>query len=139
MPLHAVEIEDDANRGIGVSANANLPDDIGGEAENRVGERRGGLDAADARPRGRVLDGRSVFALLRDRGREWGRDMLIEGGAGAAGVFTAIRTYSYVYVEYANGERELYDLLRDAAQLMSRHADPAYASAVSRKLPPASR
>jgi arylsulfatase A-like enzyme len=91
------------------------------------------LDAADARPGGRVLDGRSVFALLRDRGREWGRDMLIEGGAGAAGVFTAIRTYRYVYVEYANGERELYDLRRDAAQLMSRHADPAYAS-VRRRL-----
>ena len=52
---------------------------------------------ADARPGGRVLDGRSVFALLRDRGQEWGRDMLIEG-AGAAGVFTAIRTYRYVYV-----------------------------------------
>ncbi len=85
------------------------------------------LDAANARP-GRVEDGRSLFPLLRDSGREWGRDLLIEGNAGVNGGFTALRTYRYIYVEYSNGERELYDLRSDPFQLQSRHADPAYAS-----------
>jgi N-acetylglucosamine-6-sulfatase len=83
------------------------------------------LDAADARP-GRVEDGRSLFPLLRDRGREWGRDLLVEGAAGVNGPFRALRNYRYVYVEYANGERELYDLQRDPYQLQSRHADRRY-------------
>jgi hypothetical protein len=85
------------------------------------------LHAARARPR-RVQDGRSLFPLLDDPGREWGRDLLIEGNAGANGTFDALRTYRYVYVEYANGERELYDLRSDPFQLQSRHADPRYAA-----------
>jgi len=36
---------------------------------------------------------------LRDSGREWGRDRLIEGNAGVNGGFRALRTYRYVYVE----------------------------------------
>ena len=32
-----------------------------------------------------------------------------------------------MYTEYANGDRELYDLRIDSAQVASRHADPAYA------------
>ncbi|HKF80675.1 MAG TPA: sulfatase/phosphatase domain-containing protein [Thermoleophilaceae bacterium] len=55
-------------------------------------------DAANARP-GRLEDGRSLFPLLRDSGREWGRDLLIEGNAGVNGGFSALRTYRYVYVE----------------------------------------
>ena len=83
------------------------------------------LDAADARA-GRVQDGRSLFPLLRDRGREWGRDLLIEGGDAGANAFDALRTYRYVFVQYTNGEQELYDLRRDPFQLQSRHADPRY-------------
>ena len=86
------------------------------------------LDAADARP-GRVQDGRSLFPLLRDtHRREWGRDLLIEGGDGGANQFDAIRTYRYVFVQYVNGEQELYDLKRDPFQLQSLHADPRYAA-----------
>jgi N-acetylglucosamine-6-sulfatase len=84
------------------------------------------LDAAGARA-GRVQDGRSLFGLLRDPGREWGRDLLIEGGDGSSSHFDAIRTYRYVFVQYVNGEQELYDLKRDPFQLQSLHADPAYA------------
>ncbi len=40
VPLHAVEIEDDANGAVGVPADANLPHDVGREAQHRVGERR---------------------------------------------------------------------------------------------------
>ncbi len=91
------------------------------------------LDATGAQP-GRTEDGRSLFELLRDPGREWGRDLLIEGGgAPGKGEFDALRTYRYLYAEYSNGDRELYDLDRDPYELQSRHADRAYAS-VRKKL-----
>jgi hypothetical protein len=42
-----------------------------------------------------------------------------------------------MYAEYANGDRELYDLVRDPYELQSRHADPRYAAirgALARRL-----
>jgi N-acetylglucosamine-6-sulfatase len=85
------------------------------------------LDAADAAS-GRVQDGRSLFGLLSDRGLEWGRELLIEGGGGSGGfAFTALRNYRWKYVEYATGERELYDLERDPDELNSLQAEPKYA------------
>jgi hypothetical protein len=45
---------------------------------------------------------------------------------GAASLFWSIRQGKYVYTEYANGDRELYDLRMDSAQVASRHADPTY-------------
>jgi hypothetical protein len=49
-----------------------------------------------------------------------------DGGQGANG-FNAIRTRDHTYVEYATGERELYDLQRDPFQLdnIAASADPA--------------
>jgi N-acetylglucosamine-6-sulfatase len=86
------------------------------------------LEAAGAKP-GKPQDGRSLFPLLEDRGLEWGRDLLIEGAPGVnQPAFDALRTYRYVYVQHATGERELYDLERDPHQLTSLHNDPAYAS-----------
>jgi N-acetylglucosamine-6-sulfatase len=85
------------------------------------------LEAAGAKP-GKPQDGRSLFPLLEDRGLEWGRDLLIEGAPGVnQPAFDALRTYRYVYVQHATGERELYDLERDPHQLTSLHNDPAYA------------
>jgi len=73
-------------------------------------------------------DGRSLFPLLKDPGLESGRDLLVEGPGGFDVVaFDALRTYRYLYVQYVNGSRELYDLDRDPNQLQSVHADPAYA------------
>jgi N-acetylglucosamine-6-sulfatase len=86
------------------------------------------LDAAGALP-GKLQDGRSLFPLLDDPGLEWGRDLLIEGAPGFnQPAFDALRTYRYVYVEHANGERELYDLERDPHQLRSLYLDPGYAA-----------
>jgi N-acetylglucosamine-6-sulfatase len=85
------------------------------------------LEAAGATA-GKPQDGRSLFPLLEDRGLEWGRDLLIDGAPGVnQPAFDALRTYRYVYVQHANGERELYDLERDPHQLTSLHNDPAYA------------
>ena len=84
------------------------------------------VDAAGARPR-RVLDGRSLLPLMEDPLTEYGRDLLVEGSAGGLG-FAALRSRNYLYVEWSNGEQELYDLRQDPHQVTSRHADPAYAS-----------
>jgi N-acetylglucosamine-6-sulfatase len=85
------------------------------------------VDVADARPL-RVMDGRSLLPLAEDTGRRTGRDILIERGPGGNNqqIFAALRTPRYLYAEYSNGERELYDLMRDPYQLTSLHADPAH-------------
>jgi N-acetylglucosamine-6-sulfatase len=93
---------------------------------------------ATARARaGRALDGRSLLPLLARPRTEWKRDLLLERtGTEVLGrrnrarnqTFTAIRTPRYVYAEYGNGERELYDLAVDPDELVSSHADPAYAA-----------
>jgi arylsulfatase A-like enzyme len=86
------------------------------------------LDAARAAA-GRVQDGRSLFGLLGQPGIEWGRELLIEGGGGAQGfAFTGLRNYGWKYLEYANGEKELYDLRSDPDELNSLHAEPGYAA-----------
>lgn len=63
--------------------------------------------------------------------RRGDRDAQLEEGdsrdaAGASG-FNAIRTGEHTWVEYANGERELYDMRRDPHQLqnLAANADPA--------------
>lgn len=40
--------------------------------------------------------------------------------------YKAVRTSRWLYVDYENGERELYDLKADPQQLQSLHADPHY-------------
>ena len=90
------------------------------------------LEAAGASP-GRVPDGRSLFGLLRDRGLEWGRELLFEGPTGFDAVaYSALRNQRYLYVEYDTGERELYDMQKDPQQLESRHDDRAYAGVQAR-------
>jgi Sulfatase len=82
------------------------------------------LDAAHARP-GRLEDGISLLPLARDGDKEVGRDLLIDNEPGPAH-FDAIRTRSWLYAEYATGERELYDLVHDPDELQSLHANPRY-------------
>jgi arylsulfatase A-like enzyme len=69
-------------------------------------------------------DGRSLVPLLRG-GEEglsssWRSAILLEGFVGkSTRAYGAIRTESYKYVEYDNGERELYDLQADPYELDS--------------------
>jgi N-acetylglucosamine-6-sulfatase len=85
------------------------------------------VDATGAAPL-RTMDGRSLLSLAEDPGRRTGRDVLIERGPGGNNqqIFAALRTPRYLYAEYSNGDRELYDLVRDPDQLTSLHADPAH-------------
>jgi N-acetylglucosamine-6-sulfatase len=82
------------------------------------------LDAAGVQP-GRKEDGVSLLPFWRDGGKEVGRDLLIDNSPGA-GHFDGIRTLHYKYAEYANGDRELYDLRKDPYELQSEHANAAY-------------
>ena len=79
------------------------------------------VDAANARV-GRATDGISLLALLADRTRFVGRDVLLE-----TPTYAAIHTPRYVYVEHNTGERELYDLVSDPNELGSLHDSTAHA------------
>ena len=82
------------------------------------------LAAAGATP-GRIVDGTSLLPLWRDGGKELGRDLLVDNMPGPTH-FDAIRTRNFIYAEYLDGDRELYDLKRDPFELQSEHANPAY-------------
>ena len=80
------------------------------------------LDAANATP-GHAMDGTSLLPVAKTPGIAKGRELLIEEPT-----FKAIRTGRYMYAEHDTGERELYDLIKDPYELVSRHNDPAYAA-----------
>jgi len=85
---------------------------------------------ANARP-ARIVDGRSLLPLFQDPTLEWGRDILLERGPDSKHpeqVFTGLRTPRFKYVEYLNGDKELYDLAKDPGELQNRVANPAYAT-----------
>jgi arylsulfatase A-like enzyme len=71
---------------------------------------------------GKPVDGRSLLPIARDRLLFWGRDVLLE-----TPTYSAIRSPRWKYAEHVNGEKELYDLVADPDELVSRHADPRYA------------
>jgi N-acetylglucosamine-6-sulfatase len=89
------------------------------------------LALGHARPL-RVMDGRSLLPLLTSLSPSvnWQRDLLLESGPNTEfpAVYHAIRTDHYLYVQYSTGDRELYDLETDPAELVNRQDDPAYAS-----------
>src|SRR5215210_4608743 len=74
-------------------------------------------------------DGRSLAPLLRSEDPpSWRSAVLLEGFVGKKDrVYSAVRTRTHKYVEYGNGEEELYDLQADPYELESLHetADPA--------------
>lgn len=86
---------------------------------------------AGVRP-GLPQDGRSLVPFLRGKNPPWRTDFLVEYLAasqlrlGGPPPFRALRTRRYLYVEYLNGWRELYDLARDPWQLRNQAAEPAY-------------
>jgi len=99
------------------------------------------LDLARARA-GKTVDGRSLMPYALDPKLRSKRVLLLETGGQQAGqvepdqgpvaplrnvlTYTAVRTERYLYVNYRNGSRELYDLFRDPDQLDSRHDAPRY-------------
>jgi N-acetylglucosamine-6-sulfatase len=83
----------------------------------------------------RVLDGRSLIRVLDDPTNGRVHDaVLIESGDNPIGapVYHGLRTRRYVYIEYEDGFRELYDLRHDPYQLRNKAAAPAQQSVVRR-------
>jgi N-acetylglucosamine-6-sulfatase len=67
-------------------------------------------------------DGRSLAPLLKDKDPAWRSAVLLEGFVGDKfRAYGAIRTETHKYVEYDNGEEELYDLQNDPYELESLH------------------
>ena len=79
------------------------------------------LDAANATA-GDVMDGRSLIPATQVPGSQSGRELLIEEPT-----FEAVRTQRYMYAEYGNGEKELYDLQHDPYELQNKNGGPSYA------------
>jgi N-acetylglucosamine-6-sulfatase len=77
----------------------------------------------------RTLDGRPLLPLALDPALAKDRTLLVEGFGGTRDKpsFAAVRDPRWLYVEYATGDRELYDLQSDPYQLTSRHKAPALA------------
>ncbi len=77
------------------------------------------VDAADARAQ-RLMDGSSLFPVMKDPRRERGREIVLENGVGANGVpmFRALRNERYIWIDHkTTGEYELYDLRKDPYEL----------------------
>jgi N-acetylglucosamine-6-sulfatase len=95
-------------------------------------------ELAGTRP-ARPVDGRSLVPLLEGRPvPSWRTGVLLQYvGDRHVPAWWAIRTTGFLYVEYATGERELYDLMGrigppDPFELDNRAADPAYAIVLAR-------
>ena len=92
------------------------------------------LDIADASPgsRSRLMDGRSMLSTLRTGGGGY-QDYLIQAGTrDVPWWWRGVRSNRFVFVRYAYGFEELYDLRADPAQLTNVATDPAYAAVRSR-------
>jgi arylsulfatase A-like enzyme len=110
----------------------------GGEAGGRVAEPTSSLDLtqtildlAGARPEeGYELDGMSLAPYFSDPDLRLGRAVFVETAAGNEG-YVAVTAGRWKYVEYNNGDRELYDLRNDRFEMNSLHEDPTKADLIA--------
>ncbi|HMR33613.1 MAG TPA: sulfatase [Geminicoccaceae bacterium] len=88
------------------------------------------------------VDGRNFLPAVEDQTRPWRQAFMTERRQGerheltGTAKFDALRTAEWTYVEYGNGERELYDLIRDPYQVQNQiqNADPAMVAGLSQRL-----
>jgi N-acetylglucosamine-6-sulfatase len=77
------------------------------------------------------LDGRSlvpVFSAGSERPAGWRDEVFVEDlGRG----WHMLRTPEWAYIEWDDGEKELYDMYTDSYQLQSLHADPNHADLIA--------
>jgi len=81
------------------------------------------------------VDGDSLVNLLYDPQSLWRESVFLEVLDRPdlyIRNFQAVHTGQYVYAEYANGDRELYDLINDPDQLLNQIDNPAYNSVTTR-------
>jgi arylsulfatase A-like enzyme len=68
---------------------------------------------------GRPQDGRSLLPLVTNTATSWPNELLLERLTGSTTKFYGIRVPGWTYAEYANGDKELYDLSHDPYQLVN--------------------
>ena len=82
------------------------------------------------------LDGRSLVPVFSAGGEHpagWREEVFVEDlGRG----WNMLRTPRWAYVEWDDGEKELYDMHTDRYQLHSLHAEPDKADLIARLAPP---
>jgi N-acetylglucosamine-6-sulfatase len=80
----------------------------------------------------RRRDGRSLVPLLSGGPVSWRSRFLIESFSPSANLppYCGVRGQRWKYVQYRNGEEELYDLARDPYELRNRAAGPRYRAKV---------
>ena len=82
--------------------------------------------AAAGASAGRVLDGLPLQQLAANPRAGRDRALLLEALEGNRATYAAVRTERWVWIEYDDGSRELYDLEQDPLELRSRHAAKAF-------------
>ncbi|GII57202.1 sulfatase [Planotetraspora thailandica] len=87
------------------------------------------------------VEGRSLVPLLQGRQVPWRDAVLVEFEHAAYSplcppTYNALRTQQYAYVEYATGERQLYDLYADPDEMhnIAAIADPVLINTLSERL-----
>jgi arylsulfatase A-like enzyme len=94
------------------------------------------------------VDGRSIVPLWKGDTRNWRKCLLVQRGKNpelqadegddshTPFGFHALRTEQYLYAQWTNGERELYDVIADQAELrnLSRSADPGLVSLLAGRM-----
>jgi len=80
------------------------------------------VKATGAQP-GRVMDGRSILPFAKDKLLQSGRDILLE-----TPTYAGVRSPNWLYAEYTNGEKELYNLARDPYELNSQQNNASLAA-----------
>jgi arylsulfatase A-like enzyme len=74
-------------------------------------------------------EGRSMVPLLSSSRGSWRKDFLMEHleiGPGGVPTYCGVHSRRFVYIDYATGEEELYDLDRDPFQMTNVAASRAY-------------
>jgi arylsulfatase A-like enzyme len=75
------------------------------------------------------VNGRSLVPLLMDPSAAW-RSEIFHETYSLLHPHVAVRTSQYTYVEYVNGDRELYDLVADPNQMLNVYGDPNYQAVI---------
>ena len=83
-------------------------------------------------PPGKV-NGMNMLPLLQNPSAPWRSALLIEhwGAFTASTIGSGVRTSRYLYHQYQNGDKELYDLIKDPLQLTSVHKLAANAALIT--------
>lgn len=79
-----------------------------------------------------AVNGLNFSDLMTNPQTPWRSEILLEqlGTTDSGPNFQSVRNSQYIYTEYPNGDRELYDLLVDPYQLTNIVTDPSYAGTV---------